>query len=317
MDALNDRAADGSDTTALAWSPLTEYGLIVAQGEDARDFLHAQLTSDIAGLDADHARLAGWCSAKGRLLASFVVVPLGDGFALQLASDLVAPVLKRLSMFVLRAKVKLHDASGEWAQLGVWGSTARMRLAPFVAGLGDVPFSSAHGEGVHVVAIEADRFLVLAAAAQAQTVEHVLGRPAAPHKWRLLEIRAGRPHIVLATQDQFVPQMVNLEALGGVDFKKGCYPGQEVVARTQYRGQLKRRMVRARLAAGTASVAPGQELHWDAQPGQAGGTVVNAAPSPDGDELLAVVLLEALESPAPLRVSSGGAALELLAAPAR
>jgi folate-binding Fe-S cluster repair protein YgfZ len=295
MDALNDR----TETTALAWSPLTEYGLIVAQGEDARDFLHAQLTSDIADLDADHARLAGWCSAKGRLLASFVVVPLGDGYALQLASDLVAPVLKRLSMFVLRAKVKLRDASAEWVQLGVWGSSARMRLAPFVAGLGDAPFSAAHGEGVHAVAIEADRFLVLAAPAQAQTVEHVLGRPAAAHTWRLLEIRAGRPHIVLATQDQFVPQMVNFETLGGVD------------------GQLKRRMVRGRIAADAAALAPGQELHWDAQPGQAGGSVVNVAPSPEGVEMLAVVPLEALESPAPLRSAPGGAAIELLAAPAR
>jgi folate-binding protein YgfZ len=313
MDASNDPA----ETTALAWSPLSEYGLIVAQGEDAREFLHAQLTSDIAGLDADHARLAGWCSAKGRLLASFVVVPFGDGFALQLASDLVAPVLKRLSMFVLRAKVKLHDASADWVQLGVWGKEARARLAPFVAGLGDAPFSAAHGDGVHAVAMAADRFLVLAARSASQTIEHVLGRPAAPHKWRLLEIRAGRPHIVLATQDQFVPQMVNLETLGGVDFKKGCYPGQEVVARTQYRGQLKRGMVRARVAAGAAPLEPGQELHWDAQPGQAGGTVVNVARAADGAELLAVVPLELLEGPAPLRVAAGGAPLELLAAPAR
>ena len=313
MDASTDRAA----TTALAWSPLTDYGLILAQGEDAREFLHAQLTNDISGLPADRARLAGWCSAKGRLLASFLVVPLGDGFALQLASDLVAPVLKRLSMFVLRAKVRLTDASTQWVQLGVWGSEAQARLAPVVSGFAAAPLAAAHGEDIHAVAMDDDRYLVMAAAARSQSVEQLLGRPAAAEQWRLLEIRAGRPHIVQATQDQFVPQMVNLDTLGGVDFKKGCYPGQEVVARTQYRGQLKRRMVRARVADASAAsrLAAGQELFCDTLPGSAGGTVVNAAPAGDGSELLAVVPLEAIENGIALRVAPAGAALELLDAP--
>jgi folate-binding protein YgfZ len=311
MDATTDRAADAAAGTALAWSGLTEYGLLVAQGDDARAFLHAQLTSDIAGLPADRARLAGWCNAKGRLLASFLVVPLADGFALQLARDLVAPVLKRLSMFVLRAKLTLRDASDEWTQLGVWGREARARLAPVVGELAGTPLAAAHGDGVHAVAMDEDRYLVLAAASRSQSLEHLLGRASAAHKWRLMEIRAGRPHIVLATQDRFVPQMVNLDALGGVDFGKGCYPGQEVVARTQYRGQLKRRMVRARIAGGTLTA--GQELVGDV-PGQAG-TVVNAARAEDGEELLAVVPLEALERGVTLRSAPAGAALELLDTP--
>jgi folate-binding protein YgfZ len=313
MDATTDRAADVADSTALGWSPLTEYGLLLAQGNDAREFLHAQLTSDIAGLSADRARLAGWCSAKGRLLASFLVVPLEDGFALQLSRDLVAPVLKRLSMFILRAKVTLRDASDEWQQIGVWGREAREKLAPAIGGFGDAPLSTVHGDGLHAVAMGGgNRYLVLAPAARSQSLEHLLGRAAAAHKWRLMEIRAGRPHIVLATQDQFVPQMVNLDRLGGVDFKKGCYPGQEVVARTQYRGQLKRRMVRARIV-GEGGLVPGQELVSDV-PGQAG-TVVNAAHADEGEEMLAVVPLEALDSGAALRVAPAGATLQILDAP--
>jgi folate-binding protein YgfZ len=293
----------------FAWTPLQgEYGLIAARGEDARSFLHAQLTNDVAGLDAAHARLAGWCSAKGRLLATMLVIPIQDGLLLQLASDLVAPVLRRLSMFVLRARVKLSDESAAWAQAGVWGAEARARLgdaAPAAA-----LACKAGATGV-VVALDADRFLVLDRAADARALTGRFGNPEDPIAWRRLEIAAGRPHVVEATQDLFVPQMVNLERLGGVDFKKGCYPGQEIVARTQYRGQLKRRMVRA-VVRGAAPLAAGQELFCDDLPGQAGGNVVNAARIGESDELLAVVNLSAIESKAAVRVSPGGAALEIL-----
>src|SRR6267378_1375555 len=100
---------------------LTRYGLLSVTGEDARAFLHAQLTKDIENLPPDRAALAGWCSAKGRLLASFLVIPAAQGFLLQLSRDLVPTVVKRLSMFVLRSKVKIADESGKWHQLGVWG----------------------------------------------------------------------------------------------------------------------------------------------------------------------------------------------------
>src|SRR4051812_18965501 len=106
---------------------LNRYGLISVTGADAREFLHAQLTNDIKNLGADRAVLAGWCSAKGRLLASFLVVPAAEGFLLQLARDLVPAVLKRLGMFVLRAKVKLVDATDSWKQLGVWQDRADPR----------------------------------------------------------------------------------------------------------------------------------------------------------------------------------------------
>ena len=241
---------------------LTRYGLLSVTGTDARAFLHAQLTNDIEHLSGDRAVLAGWCSAKGRLLASFLVVPSADGFLLQLARDLAAPVAKRLSMFILRSKVKLADESESWEQFGVWD--AQLSNA-------GVSWSG----NVATVRVGDGRNLQLAPRGE-------LKEPVTAHEaeWALQEIRAGRPLITSATQDQFVPQMVNFEQLGGVDFKKGCYPGQEIVARAQYRGQVKRRMVHAIAPAGVA-LQPGADYN--------GGTVVDVAPAGNGSELLAVM----------------------------
>ncbi len=237
---------------------LTRYGLLSVKGDEARDFLHAQLTNDIEHLPAERAALAGWCSAKGRLLATFLVIPAPGGFLLQLARDLAPAVAKRLGMFVLRAKVKVADESAAWAQYGLWEPD------------GGRPEVAWQGERA-TVRVGEGRFLEIVPAA-APALEAL----ADESKWALAEIRAGRPLITAATQDQFVPQMVNLEKLGAVDFRKGCYPGQEIVARAQYRGQVKRRMVQLPAPAG-AALQPGEAFN--------GGVVVDSA----GGEMLAVM----------------------------
>jgi hypothetical protein len=240
---------------------LTRYGLLSVTGDDAREFLHAQLTQDIQKLPPDRAAFAGWCSAKGRLLASLLVVPAQEGFLLQLARDLAPAVAKRLSMFVLRSKVKIADVSEAWRQMGVWGEHFP----------GERFCIETEGNLIEVK-VDERRALLLGLDVEMRHLEAAR----AEEDWVLEEIRAGRPFISAATQDQFVPQMVNLEILGGVDFQKGCYPGQEIVARAQYRGQVKRRMVRLPAPQG-AKLQPGQEFN--------GGVVVDAA----GGELLAVV----------------------------
>jgi folate-binding protein YgfZ len=237
---------------------LNRYGLLSVSGADARDFLHAQLTNDIENLPPDRAALAGWCSAKGRLLATFLVIPAPQGYLLQLARDLAPAVAKRLSMFVLRSKVKIADESEAWAQFGVWGADWDPTKIEWKDQAATVPVGERR-----FLRLEPAASISLACAADEET-------------WHLQEIRAGRPLITAATQDQFVPQMVNLETLGGVDFGKGCYPGQEIVARAQYRGQVKRRMVRLPAPQG-ARLQPGQPYN--------GGTIVDSA----GGELLAVM----------------------------
>jgi folate-binding protein YgfZ len=273
---------------------LEDYGLLEVAGADARAFLHAQLTNDVEHLPPGMARYAGWCSAKGRLLATLLVIPAAEGFLLQLSRDLGPAVAKRLSMFILRSKVKITDATGRWAQYGTW------EPAP------GQPLSVSASDGAITVRIEPDRALLLVREENSGSYKP----DTAADEWALAEVRAGRPRIALATQDQFVPQMVNLELAGGVDFKKGCYPGQEVVARAQYRGAVKRRMVRLR----GAPLTPGQEIYGDDAPGQAGGTVgtvVNSA----GGESLAVLQMAAIEAQSPVRAQPQGAALEVLPLP--
>jgi len=221
---------------------LSRYGVLSVTGDDARDFLHAQLTNDIQGLAADRAALAGWCSAQGRLLATFLVIPSPQGFLLQLARDLAPAVARRLGLFVLRSKVKVADESDAWVQDGLWDADFQQP---------DVAWK----DGIVTVRVGERRYIQMGSSEQPNATEE---------DWILREIRAGRPFISSATQDKFVPQMVNLEKLGGVDFQKGCYPGQEIVARAQYRGQVKRRMVQMQGAA-----QPGEEFN--------GGTVVDAA----------------------------------------
>jgi tRNA-modifying protein YgfZ len=229
---------------------LSRYGLLAVTGADARAFLHAQLTNDIANLPPDRAALAGWCTAKGRLLASMLVIPSPQGFLLQLAKDLAPAIAKRLSMYVLRSKVKIADESDAWAQYGVWD--AGLKLSGVAL----------EGEVV-TVRVDEGRFLRMGPAGKFS-----LAATKPEEAWTLEEIRAGRPLISAATQDKFVPQMVNFEALGAVSFEKGCYPGQEIVARAQYRGEVKRRLVRVQVPAGT-ELKPGQEYN--------GGVVVDSA----------------------------------------
>jgi folate-binding protein YgfZ len=303
------------DQSGLRVARLRRFGLLSVAGDDARSFLHAQLTNDIDHLPADQARLAGWCSAKGRLLASFVVLPRPDGFLLQLAADLVPPVAKRLGMFVLRAKVKISDLGQRYSQLGVWGEHAADRLAELGVTLGQSPMAVRNDGELTALRVERDRVLVVAPPAQAERIEAGLGAVISDEdEWTLLDIRAGRALIEQATQDLFVPQMVNLEAVGGVDFKKGCYPGQEIVARAQYRGQIKRRMIRGRLDARVEARA-GTELYSDDLPGQASGTVVSVAATNGGRELLAVVPIAAVEAGAAIRVAPTGPAIEILPLP--
>ena len=286
---------------------LSRYGLLHASGSDARAFLHAQLTNDLERLAADQARYAGWCSAKGRLLASFLVVPHADGYLLQLSRDLAPAVAKRLSMFILRSKVRIGDASDAWLQFGVWGDGADAALAA----LGLIPpgkeLAVTRHENVLAVCVSAQRYLLLAPVDERARLG-ALADASDESGWMLEEIRSGRPLVTQATQDQFVPQMVNYERFGAVDFQKGCYPGQEIVARAQYRGQVKRRMVRVRTP---AELRPGQDLYSDDLPGQASGTVVNFA----GDEALAVVQTSTLEKGAALRAEPHAAPLEVLPLP--
>jgi folate-binding protein YgfZ len=281
-------AAPATDLARLAREPvlarLDELGCIRASGPDAVSFLQSQLTSDVANLAPDGLGLGGYCTPKGRLLATLHLWRDGDDVVLQLPREILAPVLKRLSMYVLRAKAKLVEDSAAheaWALLGP-GSAARLAAAGVDAP--SAPWMARAGKRFRVARFPAadggERFLISAAAGTALP-DALAGLPrVASGTWWWSEVAAAVPTVFAATQEKFVPQMLNLEVLGGVSFRKGCYPGQEIVARSQYLGKLRRRMQLGH--AGVQQPPPaGSDIHHSEQD-EAVGTVVMSAAAPGG-----------------------------------
>ena len=314
--AANLEALSGS---GIVCSP-AGLGLVRVAGDDAGSFLHTQLTNAVEDLKAGAARLAGYCSPKGRLLATFLMWRDAEGIVLQLSADIQAPVQKRLSMFVLRAKAKLSDITPTHAVLGLAGAGAAKALAAAGLPVPEVAFAVAEADGVTVIRLPdgagQPRWQLVLPAERAEAVRAALAatlQDASPALWDWLEVQSGLPRIVAATQEQFVPQMINFELVGGVNFRKGCYPGQEIVARSQYRGTLKRRMW---LVQGDGAVpAPATEIFRPEDPQQPCGMVVNAAPAPQGGWAgLAELKIDAAASALHLG-SADGAALTVGALP--
>ena len=278
-------------------APLADLGLIRASGEDTAAFLHNLLTNDVQGIATAGARFAGFCTPKGRLLALFLIWREGDDFLLMLPRDILPPMLKKLSMYVLRSKVKLSDATGERALIGFSSSTGAVPAPGVDASL--PRFGVTTVSGGQTIRLDDSRWLLAieagAAAAQWQALT-ATAKPVGLAAWQWLEIAAGQPRVVAATQEAFVPQMLNMElpAVAGVSFSKGCYPGQEIVARTQYLGKVKRRTYRAKLA---SMPAAGTHVYAPETGEQHCGAIVSAAPSPPGGfECLVCVQIGAVEA---------------------
>jgi folate-binding protein YgfZ len=266
-DRVTQRAGRAADDFVAR---LDHLGMLRFRGDDAETFLQGQLTCDVAAARPGAAIHGAYCTAKGRMLATFLLWREGDEFAMALSRDLAALVHKQLSKYVLRSRVKIADASASTVLLGAAGTSLP---GPAVA----LP------DGRRLLALSSDAAQVAIQGLQLES----------PALWRWLDIRRGVPRITTATQDQLVPQMANLELIGGVSFDKGCYTGQEIVARSQHLGKVKRRMFPANVA---AEARPGNALYSEDLGPQASGTVVNAEPSPEGGwDLLAVVHAESRE----------------------
>ena len=300
------RAPHDTTRMSITITPLTHLALLRAHGPQAADLLQAQLTQSVQNWPEAEARMAALCTPQGRMLADFLLWREADGaIAMLLDASLAEATVKRLRMFILRLQCKLDDATPERALFGLLlpaGTTVPGLPSPAS------PSTLVREAGLCVLRL-ADapgwqRLLLVAESAQ--------GLAAAQHwcatlpagsadAWALGEIRAGIGHVTAATVQQFVPQMLNYEALGAVDFKKGCYPGQEIVARTQYRGTIKRRTYR--LLSPTA-LAAGDEIIHSADPAQPCGLVVGAAPAEVGWEALAELKIAAVTEPGSLHAGT-------------
>jgi len=304
---------DAAAIAAGSFARLPDWGCIDADGPEAEAFLQGQLTSDVAAIAPDGVGIGGYCTPKGRLLASFLLARSPRGFRLLSGRDVLPATAKRLAMYVLRARLKILDRGDGIQALAAYGDAAPAAIASLgleaaapgrVAWRDDacilgLPPVTAAGHSI-------GRWLLAAPPGQlAEAAAGLAGRllPVPDEVDRWLEVCSGVPRITEATREAYVPQMINYELVDGVGFRKGCYPGQEVVARTQYLGKLKRRMFAARLAsrpADSASWAPGAPvLADDAEVG----SVVLSAPAPGGGVVLLVEYRMQAAADAELRVA--------------
>jgi folate-binding protein YgfZ len=290
-------------------SPLPHLGVIRVEGEEAAKFLQGQLTQDFMLLGPSQARLAAFCSAKGRMQASFVGFQRTPAEILLVCSrDILAPTLKRLSMFVLRAKARLTDASAEFSVFGLAGVAAKAAFPD----LGP-PWTKADAGPAHVVRLYPADGQARALWVGPSDAPAPAGAALPIGLWLWGEVRSGIARITAPIVEAFVPQMLNYESVGGVNFKKGCYPGQEVVARSQFRGTLKRR---AFIVHSAAALAAGQEVFHSSDAEQPCGTVAQAAQAPDGGwDAIVSMQVAAAEGGALTVGKADGPALTLLALP--
>jgi folate-binding protein YgfZ len=279
-------------------SDLSHLALLQLEGADAVTFLQGQVTNDVKLLDGSTSHYAGYCNPKGRMLAMFFAFAHGDHLHLQLPKALAEPITKRLRMYVLRSKVTISDVSNDIVRLGIAGPDSEAALARL---FNKVP------QNIHeVITLEngviirmpgpASRFQVYCKAQHAESLWKALvqsHKPVGKNVWDWLEIQAGIPDVLPGTQEEFVPQMLNLDALGGINFKKGCYTGQEIVARTHYLGKVKRRTQIAHVACERQPSA-GEDI-LVAGGSESAGKIVRSAAAPEGGfDVLAEVRLENL-----------------------
>jgi tRNA-modifying protein YgfZ len=299
-----ERDTAGRDTVL---ADLSQLGVLAFAGDDAAAFLQNQLTNDVRGLHPDTAQLNGFCSPKGRLLGNFLMWRNGPDFCLQLSGDIKEAVLKRLNMFILRSKVKGRDASDETVRLVVAGPQAESIVKNATDLMPDDVMKTVHGDQALVVRLATDKFVLSIAPGFAADIWNALkasAHPVGAPTWDWLRLNHGIPMIVAATVDEFVPQMVNFDLINSVSFQKGCYPGQEIVARTHYLGRLKRRMYLTHLDSDNIP-APGDNLYTPDMGDQSSGMVVNAAPAPSGGfDVLAVAQIESINNGQPLHWKS-------------
>lgn len=280
---------------------LRHLALVAADGEDVVEFLQGQLTNDIRAVDDTRAQWSAWCSPKGRVLTCLTVFRHAGRLHLELPRSLLDTTLQRLRMFVLRARVALEDVSDATARIGAVGDRVEARLREVLGTLPDALGDTVAARDLTVIRMHGPRarYQIVGEPADVAGLWNACRRVAAPagaDAWERLDIEAGIANIYPATSDAFVPQMINLDRTDGVSFTKGCYVGQEIVARTQHLGRIKRRMYRAHLEGAVSGIAPGDTLAGAVDDAPLRARVVDAKAADGGFELLAVMPTEEAEA---------------------
>ncbi len=301
--------------------PLLHLGLIRATGEEADAFLHRLLSNDVAGLAENAVQWTSFNTAQGRMLANFLLWRDGDGLALATSADLAPALLKKLSLYILRAKVKLSLPEQERALIGLVGPRVTEHLLRATLPVPEADMQQRVSAGRRTIRINENLFILDMPALEAPAAFDALLQSGVTAggtaSWQLAAIRAGLPLVTAATQEAFVAQMLNFEIIKGVSFTKGCYPGQEIIARMQHLGKPKRRMYRIGLLSPVSAVTAGTALYASApESGDAAGAIVNFAPLPEGGEALAVIRIESVRAGDKVHIGApDGPCVEVLGLP--
>jgi len=313
-----DEEQSAFDNIVLA--DLCHYSLIEASGDDVVDFLQGQLTNDINQVTESIGQLSAYCNPKGRILANFRIFKRSNRYFLRLRSDICEPTLKRLRMFIMRSKVELIDRSDELSRMGIAGLNATKQLATMFATLPENSDESITENDITIIKLAGTlpRYEAHGTTEKIKELWEILQKDATAigeNSWNLLTIRAAIPEIVSETVEAFVPQMVNLQAINSLSFTKGCYPGQEVVARMHYLGKLKRRLFIGSVKSDELPVS-GQPIMTGDENEQKVGQIVTASWSKNKQiEFLAVLQIEKAESET-LHIGSGtGSVIQLMDLP--
>lgn len=302
---LNFEAKEEEQKAALTTDVIADfshYAVIKVSGSEAQTFLQGQFTNDIRQVTPTNAQLTAWCSPKGRILVSFYVCLRHGDYYLFLPQDCLETTLKRLKMYVLRADVQLEDVSDTVLCIGLAGESSTEKLQDLQLAVPEQTlYAATLRDGLTIIrlptGLEARYWLIhddVNVMQEIWTKLAMAAKPVGRDAWELLDIMAAAPTINMALSEEFVPQMLNWQALGGLNFKKGCYTGQEVVARMKYLGSLKRRMYLAKLDVDNMPKI-GEKLLAN---GNNAGQIVNIQPHPDGGYILLAVLKIALEKEA-------------------
>jgi folate-binding protein YgfZ len=293
----NEQAVEG---TILC--DLSQFSLIVIAGGDAATFMQGQFTNDVKKVDEDHSQLSAFCNNKGRMIANFRLFKHQQNYFLSLKSNLVERSIKHLQNYILRSQVAVQDISEQLIHLGLSGDNATALLSAFIDNIAEENDKVSHNDNYIVIRVAGSkpRYEIFCSIEHAKALWETVSAQAAvvnSSSWDYLNIRAGMPFIDAGSSEEYVPQMANMELINGVSFTKGCYTGQEIVARMHYLGKLKKRCYRVHIATEIKPHAGDKLYAENARAGQNTGAIIQAEKNPQaGYDALAVIQIADTES---------------------
>ncbi len=299
---------------------LSHFSSVVVAGEDAAEFIQGQFTNDVYKVDENHSQLSGFCNNKGRMIANFRLFQHQQNYFISIRNDLVKDSISHLQNYILRAQVAIQDISEQLIHLGISGKNADSLLSPFIEKLKATADSVSYNDNYIIIRVpgELPRYEIFCSIEYAKTLWETVAKKVTVVNsacWDYLNIKNGLAFIDSNTSEEFVPQMANMDLINAISFEKGCYTGQEIVARTHYLGKQKRRTYRIKITSDTEPKAGEQLATASSTENQYTGTLITVHPTAENEyEALAVIQIKSAEEEK-LKLKEADAEITLLELP--